>query len=84
MKEGTIRALHARSFGELAMELGAGRKCKGDRIDPRVGIVLHHKCGETVAADTCIATIHANREMSEDWIRRFYEAVEIEESSRDL
>ncbi len=84
LKEGMIRALHARSFGELAMELGAGRKCKGDRIDPRVGIVLHHKCGETVAADTCIATIHANRELSEDWIRRFYEAVEIEESSRDL
>ena len=79
LKEGMIRALHARSFGELAMELGAGRKCKGDRIDPRVGIVLHHKCGETVAADTCIATIHANRELSEDWTRRFYEAVEIEE-----
>ncbi|NIN68234.1 MAG: hypothetical protein GTO63_26715 [Anaerolineae bacterium] len=41
------------------MELGAGRRKKGDSVDHAVGIVLHKKIGDEVAEGEPLCTIHA-------------------------
>jgi pyrimidine-nucleoside phosphorylase len=55
----TVRRCHAYRVGELAMELGAGRRVRGAGIDHAVGVVVHRKAGEVVEAGEPLATIHA-------------------------
>ena len=55
----TVRRCHAYRIGELAMELGAGRRVKGAGIDHAVGVVVHHKSGDQVEAGEPLATVHA-------------------------
>lgn len=57
---GYLAGIHARIIGETAVLLGAGRSKKGDRIDHRVGIIIHHKVGEYVEQGDPLFTIHAN------------------------
>lgn len=54
--------LPAERLGQLAMELGAGRQKKDDRIDLAVGIVLGGKIGDRIGKGRPIATIYANEE----------------------
>ncbi len=61
-RSGTLQVIHARSIGEAAVTLGAGRAKKGDPIDHAVGIVVHHKVGDTVPAGEPLFTVHANSE----------------------
>jgi pyrimidine-nucleoside phosphorylase len=56
---GAIAAIDAEAIGLAAVDLGAGRKRKGDPIDPGVGIVLHSKIGDRVAPGERIGEIHA-------------------------
>ena len=42
-----------------AMQLGGGRATKESDIDLRVGVVLHKKVGDHVAAGESLAAIHA-------------------------
>ncbi|MGH2671942.1 MAG: thymidine phosphorylase [Actinomycetota bacterium] len=56
---GTLAAVDAEAIGRAAVELGAGRKRKGDSVDPAVGIVLHAKIGDRLAPDGPIGEIHA-------------------------
>ncbi len=58
--DGYLAALHARTVGEAAVVLGAGREKKGDPIDHAVGIVVHKKVGDPVATGEPVLTIHAN------------------------
>lgn len=61
-KSGYIKALEAKSVGEISMHLGAGRIKKEDSIDPAVGIVLKKKIGDKVEANEVLAYVHANSE----------------------
>ncbi|MEW6030852.1 MAG: thymidine phosphorylase [Chloroflexota bacterium] len=61
-RNGTLAQVHARSVGEAAVALGAGRAQKGDPIDHAVGFVIHHKVGDRVKAGEPLFTIHANDE----------------------
>jgi pyrimidine-nucleoside phosphorylase len=61
---GYLERINAREVGLTAMELGAGRMEKGDEVDHAVGIVLHHKVGESVKKDQALFTIHARTEQS--------------------
>jgi len=56
---GAIAAIDAEAIGLAAVDLGAGRKRKGDPIDPGVGIVLHSKIGDRLAPGERIGEIHA-------------------------
>ena len=58
-REGYISQLDARVVGLTAMDLGAGRKEKGDPVDHAVGIVLHKKTGDRVEHGEGLCTIHA-------------------------
>ena len=56
---GAIAAIDAEAIGLAAVDLGAGRKRKGDPIDPAVGIVVHSKIGDRLAPGERIGEIHA-------------------------
>jgi pyrimidine-nucleoside phosphorylase len=54
-----VRSVDARSIAEAALALGAGRRRKGDEVDPRTGVRLLARSGEHVAAGEPFAEIHA-------------------------
>ncbi|WP_392486174.1 pyrimidine-nucleoside phosphorylase [Haloimpatiens sp. FM7315] len=61
-KAGYITKIHAQNLGIVAMELGAGRATKEDKIDLAVGIVLNKKRGDKVEIGDTLAYVHANDE----------------------
>jgi len=61
-KEGFVKKLEAKTIGQAAMLLGAGRKFKGDKIDLSVGLVLRKKIGDHVNINEALATIYYNYE----------------------
>jgi thymidine phosphorylase len=63
-RAGTVTALGAIGVGIAALELGAGRRTKDDRIDHAVGIVCHAKRGRAVEAGEPLADVHARDEAS--------------------
>ncbi|HET9493267.1 MAG TPA: thymidine phosphorylase [Chloroflexia bacterium] len=56
---GYVRVIDAEAIGRASVEIGAGRKVKGEKIDPSVGFVLHSKVGDAVREGDSLATIHA-------------------------
>ncbi len=54
---GFVTACNALTVGITATRLGAGRERKEDVIDPGVGITLHKKIGDRVAAGDSLATV---------------------------
>lgn len=56
---GYLRRVDARIVGEVSVSLGAGRAQKGDRIDHRVGILVHHRVGDRVSKAELLFTVHA-------------------------
>jgi len=63
-KAGFISEVHARTVGETAVVLGAGRQKKGDVIDSAVGIMVKVKVGELVESGQPLFVIHAHDESS--------------------
>ncbi|HEX7041275.1 MAG TPA: thymidine phosphorylase [Trueperaceae bacterium] len=57
-RAGVIAACEARSVGEAVGLLGGGRARKGDAVDHGVGVVLHAKVGDAVAAGEPVATLY--------------------------
>jgi pyrimidine-nucleoside phosphorylase len=57
---GYLSQIQARTVGEAAVALGAGRARKSDPIDHAVGILIHHKVGDQVEKGDPLFTIHAN------------------------
>jgi pyrimidine-nucleoside phosphorylase len=61
-RSGFISRVHARSVGEAAVTLGAGRAKKGDPIDHAVGFVIRKKVGDAVEKGEPLFEVHANDE----------------------
>jgi pyrimidine-nucleoside phosphorylase/thymidine phosphorylase len=59
---GFLSAMQCEQIGTACVILGGGRERKEDSVDPSVGIVLHKKVGDEVAAGEPLATIHYNDE----------------------
>lgn len=59
---GYISFMDAYSIGQAARLLGAGRSTKEDKIDHRVGIVLHKRVGERVEKGETLAEFYVARE----------------------
>jgi pyrimidine-nucleoside phosphorylase len=57
---GYLSQVQARSVGEAAVALGAGRARKSDPVDHAVGLLIHHKVGDYVEKGDPLFTIHAN------------------------
>jgi thymidine phosphorylase len=58
--DGYVCSIDARRVGLVAMELGAGRKTKGEPVDHAVGVVLERHVGDRVESGQCLAWIHTN------------------------
>lgn len=61
-ESGYLDQVQARTIGEAAVALGAGRAKKGDPVDHAVGFVIPHKVGDKVEKGQPLFTIHANDE----------------------
>jgi pyrimidine-nucleoside phosphorylase len=61
-RSGYLAAMQCEQIGTACVILGGGRERKEDAVDPAVGIVLHKKVGDRVAAGEPLATIHYNQE----------------------
>jgi pyrimidine-nucleoside phosphorylase len=61
-RNGYLAQIQARSVGEAAVTLGAGRAKKSDSVDHAVGLIIHHKVGDKIEKGKPLFTIHANDE----------------------
>ncbi len=61
-KDGWVAGIDTGAIGWAAVDLGAGRRQKGDVIDHAVGIVMPAKIGDYLQAGQLIAAIHANNQ----------------------
>ncbi len=59
-RSGYLSGIDAAEVGMAVMDLGGGRRKKGDAIDHSVGLIIHYKIGDLVQKDTPLFTIHAN------------------------
>jgi pyrimidine-nucleoside phosphorylase len=66
---GCLLAMDARSIGEAAVGLGAGRRSLGSTIDPAVGFHITAKPGDLIAAGQPLATVHARTAAAADAAR---------------
>jgi pyrimidine-nucleoside phosphorylase len=57
-RAGYVAAIDAEALGWTAVELGAGRRKKGDPIDHAVGIVLQAKVGDLVRSGEPLLVVH--------------------------
>ncbi|MQA89454.1 MAG: thymidine phosphorylase [Gemmatimonas sp.] len=61
-QDGWLERVDARLIAQAALELGAGRRRKGDAVDPRTGVRLVVKGGRRIAAGEPLAEMHAASE----------------------
>ena len=70
-RTGTLAAVDAEALGLASGALGAGRRRKGDPVDPAVGIVFTPKIGDRVERGGGIGVVHArSEEAADEAIRR--------------
>jgi pyrimidine-nucleoside phosphorylase len=58
-KSGYIKIIDNYQIGMAALELGAGRKTKTDKIDPKAGIVFKVKLGDKITKGQVVAELHS-------------------------
>jgi pyrimidine-nucleoside phosphorylase len=81
-KSGYVQSLAAMPIGQASMLLGAGRARVDSIIDPAVGVLLHKKVGDTVAAREPLFTLLVNDERALDQATQMIlDAYEIGESN---
>jgi thymidine phosphorylase len=73
-KAGYLASMQCEQIGTACVILGGGRERKEDSVDPAVGIVLHKKVGDRVAAGEPLATIYYNAEARTARARQLIEA----------
>jgi pyrimidine-nucleoside phosphorylase len=59
-RSGYLSELNAAEVGMAVVDLGGGRRKKGDPIDRSVGVIVHYKVGDLVQKDTPLFTIYAS------------------------
>lgn len=76
---GRVTGMDANRIGQAAQLLGAGRAKKSDVIDPAVGLVMHKRVGDSVAAGEALCTLYVNDETHvEDAMRVLYEGIHVQ------
>jgi pyrimidine-nucleoside phosphorylase len=71
---GYVASMQCEQIGTACVILGGGRERKEDAVDPSVGIVLHKKVGDRVAAGEPLAMIYYNAEARAMRARQMIEA----------
>jgi thymidine phosphorylase len=79
-RAGTLAAVDAERLGRASGDLGAGRKKKGDPIDPSVGIVFLPKVGDRLEPGQELGQVHApSDDEAEACIRSVMAAITLSE-----
>ena len=64
LKTGYIKAIDAKTLGNISMHLGAGRVNKDDKIDYNAGIILHKNVSSYVKKGEVLATLYGSKEIN--------------------
>ena len=76
--DGIVHKVDARAVGQAVVDLGGGRKKKGDLIDPTVGVVCHVEVGKgVVPGDVLFSVLAGSIESANGAKSRLAEAVEV-------
>ncbi|WP_288529612.1 pyrimidine-nucleoside phosphorylase [uncultured Secundilactobacillus sp.] len=81
---GVVAKITADELGIASLLLGGGRQTKDDELDYAVGLELHKKVGDPVAAGDSLLTIHSNREAVDDIKQLLYDNIEITDNAQPL
>jgi pyrimidine-nucleoside phosphorylase len=75
MSAGNVESIDALEVGLVGLELGVGRKKKGDKVDHAAGIVIEAPVGARVRAGDTLAVVHArSAELAESVVSRLQQA----------
>lgn len=79
---GWVAQIECEQVGIASLMLGGGREKKEDGIDPAVGLMLHKKVGDAVAAGEPLCTVHYNSAARlEEASLRLQQAFQVEEAA---
>jgi pyrimidine-nucleoside phosphorylase len=67
---GYLSYVNTYEIGMAAIDLGAGRKTKEDKIDPKSGIIFNYKIGDKVNKGVVIAELHSDSKLGIDEARK--------------
>ncbi|MDD3383718.1 MAG: pyrimidine-nucleoside phosphorylase [Bacilli bacterium] len=81
---GYIAKIDTQNLGLAAMNLGAGREKKEDKIDYQAGIIIEKKCGDYVEVGDILAVLHTNHKEYNDEIRNIIESFHFKNEKVDL
>ena len=59
-RDGFVSGIDARALGELCVDMGGGRRMRGDEVDKAVGFLLRVKVGDRVSKGSPLAEVHSN------------------------
>jgi pyrimidine-nucleoside phosphorylase len=60
IQNGFVKEMDTYRIGMASLELGAGRRTKEDKIDPKAGIILFKKIGDNVKKSDIICELHSD------------------------
>ena len=78
---GYLSEVNTYELGMAAIELGAGRKIKDNKIDPKAGIIFEYKIGDTINKGVILAELYSDFKPGIDAAKkRVFGAVKISKS----
>ncbi len=63
---GYLSEVNTYELGMAAIDLGAGRKTKVDKIDPKAGIIFNYKIGDTINKGVVLAELFSDSKSGMD------------------
>lgn len=63
---GYLSEVNTYELGMAAIDLGAGRKTKDDKIDPKAGIIFNYKIGDTINKGVVLAELYSDSKTGVD------------------
>jgi pyrimidine-nucleoside phosphorylase len=79
---GVVTGIDALEVGLTVVDLGGGRKAKGDPIDHRVGVICQAKVGDSIEAEAPLCMVHAgDDESARAAVKRLQVAYTLEDRS---
>ena len=80
-KSGYIKKIDAFGLGIAALELGAGRMKKEDRIEPKAGIIFYPKIGDKINKGDLLAEIHCESTKKVEFVKqKLYNTIETKDT----
>jgi pyrimidine-nucleoside phosphorylase len=78
---GYLYEVNTYELGMAAIDLGAGRKTKDDKIDPKAGIIFNYKIGDTINKGVMLAELYSDSKSGIDNAKkRIASAIKISKS----